>query len=239
MKILKKKETLLNEEEVYIGIEPKKKRFNKNMITKTFAGLTLAAGLGITGLAIYDTTIDHTEEICPISKLENIISQDKSEHIHQIFAMREDLTDKGYENVIVNYGACPRETVIKHTVEPIIETKVLIPDGYSEEIDENGEIIYYKEIIVQRGDKIPSGYMLYKSDENNEYCRLYVEPTIITCRALPKGYTLEYDEELGKNIGVAYEKVITSDGKGYIIRSDGNEPEYLLETGDKLSRVRF
>ena len=222
-----KRETLLNGKEVNREVEARKKGFNKSKITKTLAGLTLAASLGITGLAIYDAMIDHTEEICPISKLENIILQDDAKHEHQIFAMKNDLIDKGYENAEVSYGFCIKRIKNRATILPTELEMPFAPDGYELKYGDYNEPYCVKRTYLQvaKGEEIPTGFTVYNIDvDGNQNCfrDTYANPIIKTVSTLPLGYTLEYDEQLGRNVGVHYFETRFIIGKGYTIEYEDN-----------------
>ena len=76
----------------------------KNRIKK-FTGIVLLSALIAEGIALYDSTIDHTSEICPITKMWNIVpnnieSEDGSIiptgiYVHQIPEMKKDFAEKG------------------------------------------------------------------------------------------------------------------------------------------------
>ena len=245
-------ENLLNDESVSKDLKSKKKGFNKNKIVKSIYGIGMAACLigaaGIDCLRFYDafdSTIDHTEEICPITVIENSIYsvlQPNKVSQHQLREMEKDFEDKGYQNVDVTEGYWERVEK-EDWIEPIKEQKPAAPEGYDLKFDEFGKPYCIKRAYLQVGkdEEIPTGYTLFDEDANgNKICYrdVYAEPIFETFTTLPLGYMLEYNEELGKNVGVTHYYEDVKKENGYTIDYGNDEQIVLYENDGKLTRER-
>ena len=129
----------------------------KRYVASGILGATILTG---TGLAMNELKFDHTEELCPITKILNIINPKDSSPLgivmHQIPAMQADYKEKGMGDVGISY---------LYEEEIYIETKYAKPIGTKLT---NGETEYIS----------PDGYELYL--ENGKYkCKKEVTKTIL------------------------------------------------------------
>lgn len=82
------------------SIEGKNEELRNKIITYTASGLLATVLIGGIGLEIHDKKVDHTKEICPITKILDIFDKqtENSKGIkHQITEMESDYEDKGIE----------------------------------------------------------------------------------------------------------------------------------------------
>ena len=170
-------------------------KINKQKIMKYVGAglLTAAIGLGV-GLEVYDTHVDHTKEICPITQFASSPLAVDGEYTpgytvgikyHQLPEMEKDYAEKGIEDVTVSYG---------ELTEPIINTDIIaatkdssgsyvVPSGYILATDANGNKIGVKktqptvesDIIPATKDSsgsynVPSGYVLGVDENGNTVC---------------------------------------------------------------------
>lgn len=130
----------------------------KRYVASTILGFTLFTGGCV---AIREATIDHTKELCPITKILNTINPKDSSplgvNLHQIPAMQKDYKDKGMENVAISYMHYEEEhveTVYSKSIGKKLENGEMIyiaPDGYTlDKIKNNGKHIYKKDITETR-----------------------------------------------------------------------------------------
>ena len=110
------------------------KKSNK-IVKYVGAGLltaTLATGIG---LKIYDTHIDHTQEICPISKICAIHVPISGKYtpgftygiaLHQWPEMAKDYAEKGIKDVNISYGKLTKNVLETNTYSA---TKKILEDG--------------------------------------------------------------------------------------------------------------
>ncbi len=151
-----------------------KKEINKEKIKKYVGIGLLTATLAVGGgLEIYDIHIDHTKEVCPITKMYSIPmplpnnSNITFGMIHQLSAMENDYTKKGLEDVLVTYGERAKnveKVIIKPAIKETLEDgteKYLAPSGYILTTDENGNTICIKKIISK--DSEDKEYGLYST----------------------------------------------------------------------------
>ena len=130
----------------------------KRCIASGVLGATILTGIGLT---IKEVKTDHTEELCPITRILNIINPNDSSPLgiilHQIPAMEKDYKDKGMENVAIAYKHYYEEYIETIYSKPIgkkLENGEMIyvaPDGYTlDKIKNNGKHIYKKDITETR-----------------------------------------------------------------------------------------
>jgi len=134
-------------------------KIDKNKIIK-YAGLGIITSSIICGttLTIIDKNIDHTEKICPITKMGNITNsliQKESGKVpyaiisHQLPEMISDFEEKGIKDLHIIYS----ENYIEKSVEKI----QIEPITY---INENGNLVYMA----------PENYYLVKTEDGNYIC---------------------------------------------------------------------
>ncbi len=136
----------------------------KRCIASGLLGATILTGIGLT---IKEVKTDHTEELCPITKILNIINPNDSSPLgvvlHQIPAMQKDYKEKGMGDVAIEY---------RHYEEENTKTLYTKPIGKKLE---NGEIVYVA----------PNGYELYY--ENGKYiCKKEVTETKMHHELVPE-----------------------------------------------------
>lgn len=110
----------------------------KRCIASGVLGATILTGIGLT---IKDAKTDHTEELCPITKILNIINPEDSAplgiELHQIPAMQKDYKEKGMGNVAISYVHYYEEHIetvyAKSIGKKIIDGEMVyvFPDGYT------------------------------------------------------------------------------------------------------------
>lgn len=122
----------------------------KRYIASGLLGTTILTGCGI---IIKETTTNHTEELCPITKILNVIDPKDSSPLgivlHQIPAMQKDYKDNEMGNVAISY---------LNYDEHYIETVYCKPIGKS---IENGQIKYL----------VPEGYTIYPINDYEYMCK--------------------------------------------------------------------
>lgn len=126
-------------------------KINKEKIMKYVGAglLTAAIGLGV-GLEVYDTHVDHTKEICPITQLGFIPLAIEGEYTpgftlgvaaHQWPEMEKEYAEKGIEDVTISYGKITAQDVKTEITSPIKDSTgnfYCAPAGYVLTTDENG-----------------------------------------------------------------------------------------------------
>ena len=142
----------------------------KNRIKK-MTGIILLSALIADGIALYDSTIDHTSEICPITKICNIIPNNvESEdgciiptgiYVHQIPEMKKDFAEKGIHDCEISYGRVYTKKIDTEIVDPTIVK------------NEDGTITYYA----------PAGFRLINTEDG-----VKCKKDIVT--HVPNGYGL-------------------------------------------------
>lgn len=187
---------MLDEKNLLEDLEPKKRINGKRIAKYAGAGLLAAVLATGVGLGIYDTQVDHTQEICPITKLLSIPTAVNGEYIpdftmgislHQFPEMKKDYADKGIEDVTISFGEQTKKVVDTQTVPPYIVTLedgrqvYSAPAGYVLTIDENGNTVCVKKIVSEEdmgyGFKSTWGETSIDSEigyvfENEEYLRV-------------------------------------------------------------------
>ena len=158
----------VNEENITFGEVKKKGIVNKKNIKKFVVGFAIFATAITASVSLpkiveaYDDSVDHTEEICLITRLQS----ENAGINHQIEAMEKDYLDKGIENPIITYGDFKENQINKITYIPISPEKTTTPIGYKKIYDENGNTKYVfteAKQVVEDGEThyfLPSGYVL-------------------------------------------------------------------------------
>ena len=127
----------------------------KRYVASTLLGATIIAG---TGLAIKEATTDHTKELCPITKILNVINPKDSSPLgvvlHQIPAMQKDYKKQGFGDVAISYVTEEEnriETIYASPIGRRLENSTIeyiAPDGFEFYTTENGKVSCKKEILV-------------------------------------------------------------------------------------------
>ena len=241
----------VNEENITFGEVKKKGIVNKKNIKKFVVGFAIFATAITASVSLpkiveaYDDSVDHTEEICLITRLQS----ENAGINHQIEAMEKDYLDKGIENPIITYGDFKENQINKITYIPISPEKTTTPIGYKKIYDENGNTKYVfteAKQVVEDGEThyfLPSGYVLgtkefdvpigYQKicDEDGNTKYVFTEAKQVvedgkTHYFLPSGYVLgtkEFDVPIG------YQKICDEDG---IIKYVVVEAKQIVKDGE-------
>lgn len=190
----------------------KEKKINKKKIKK-YVGIglltaTLTAGVG---LVIYDKQIDHTQEVCPITKLFSIPALVGGEYtpgftlgvaLHQWPEMQKEYADKGIEDVSISFGK-----ITKEVSNP--------PVGYMLTTDGDGNSFYVSKVLptaktLEDGSIIysaPAGYTLTTDENGNSICIKKIALEANEVDEIDMGYGfrstwggISYDQEIGSYV---------------------------------------
>ena len=152
---------LFDEEEVEFEIPNRKSLKMVKYVGATTLTLALISGMGI---SVYDTTIDHTEELCPIAQIFSYSFKEKLPigYKHQIDKMENE-----YKNNEINASITYKDLAIETSyiesidiLEPTqntvynYETNTLdiyytVPDGYTLKVID-GKIVAYRENVITK-----------------------------------------------------------------------------------------
>lgn len=188
-----------------------KSRIDKKKIERYVgcAFVLTALAFGMVEVAVYDSGIDHTEEICPICKIASIPVNDNGLTLgikHQINTMEEEYKKKGIDAVISyepDYIDGP--AIVSDITFPTSETNYVYacPTGYTIEYDENGipyavKTTYVEPTQIIRDGEIvyaaPSGYVLEM--QNGSYVCVKKEKKEITTISTDESKTIEEQKVL-------------------------------------------
>ena len=136
----------------------------RNIKRKAGAIILALAVAGGAGLAVHDATVDHSKELCPITKLLNIIpNNEKSEdgytiptgiYLHQIPKIKAEYEELGINDYEVTYGKLTDKITITDTIAPNISRDsegnliYTAPSGYVL-INVNGTVLCKKESVAE------------------------------------------------------------------------------------------
>lgn len=203
-----KKEERIEPSYDYDGLE-EKTRIDKRKIIKYAGSALILTSLAVGGLAIYDSGIDHTEEICPICKIASIPVNANGLTIgiqHQISEMEKEYDSK-YLNAVISYEPDYMDgpAIVSDITFQTSETDYVYacPPGYLLEYDENGmpyavKTIYVKPTQIVRDGEIvymaPSGYALEM--QNGSYVCVKKERKEITTISTIESKTIEEQKVL-------------------------------------------
>lgn len=148
----------------------------KNIKKYAASGLLAAYLLTMTGFEIHDTSVDHSEELCPITRILNVIpNMSKTSDVptgielHQIPQIKKEFKDKGIKNVEASYG----ETVQKEELVDIVLPTLVK--------NEDGSVSY----------QAPANYILTTNGNGDVVCK----KTTYTCTNYGYGITTKWNQE--------------------------------------------
>lgn len=150
-----------------------RKKLKKFVIAGSMIGI-IATSIG--AIDVYDHSIDHTKEICPITEVLNILPSftfnSKPFGLdHQIKRMKEDYKKKGIDDVVIKYVEESHEEKKYDRTEPIVTTDksgneiLSAPEGFELYTDNDGYTIARKEFKYIVSD----GYVLKSMWGNVDY----------------------------------------------------------------------
>lgn len=129
----------------------KKKIDKKNIIKYAGTGILTASIITGAGLCINDRNIDHTQEVCPITKMLNVIPTldiiPFGASVHQWPEMKKDYDDRGISGYTIYYGEFGKNIVApKKMIREDGTVVYFAPKGYILDTDDNGKVICVKYI---------------------------------------------------------------------------------------------
>jgi len=159
------------------------KKINKKNI-KRYAATGLLAASIVAGIAVNDGNIDHTKEVCPITRIMNVMPNPSfliwntylptGVALHQWPEMDWDYEAKGIEDVQITYGKITEKVEEIQIVMPNAEknedgsTIYTAPSGFCFTNDENGNLVCQRTIVSTQdagyGLMASWGELIYDND---------------------------------------------------------------------------